>query len=171
MKGFQLRPGGVSLFVACVPPRATHQAKKIASRGLRRTPSGTLVPVYGLTDKPELAGARELLAGLFSGRGMAPAKPLVGDVSLIVEYEWPWLKEHDKGKFRAFRARGRMPCRSKPDCSNLAKTIEDVLVALGYMGNDVDVVELTVRKWFGDRPGITVRISTLEPDPFPVTRL
>jgi Holliday junction resolvase RusA-like endonuclease len=152
VKGYVYKFGGVQLFLPCVPPKATHQAKKVARRGSFRN-----APIYGITDKPELVATRQFLTGLLLGK--SPARPIEGPVSLILEFEWPWLKGHGK-RLRA--AHTRIPCRSKPDCSNAAKTIEDVLVDLRFLVDDVDVVELTVRKWFGDRPGITVRISELE---------
>jgi Holliday junction resolvase RusA-like endonuclease len=59
------------------------------------------------------------------------------------------------------RALGRVPHTSKPDCSNVLKTLEDRLVALRFIGDDANVVEVTVRKFWGDEPGIRISITPL----------
>lgn len=132
----------LSFFCPCVPPTATHQAKKIARRG----------PFVGMTDKPELVAARRFLEGVLVQH--QPAEPVRGPVSLSLQFTWPWRAGDGKQK----RALGRIPKDTKPDCSNLAKTLEDRLAALCFIEDDANVVELHVAKFFGDTPGIFVEV-------------
>jgi Holliday junction resolvase RusA-like endonuclease len=78
-------------------------------------------------------------------------------VRLDLEFTWPWRQSEPKRT----RLLGRVPHTSKPDCSNVLKTLEDRLVALRFIGDDANVVEVTVRKWWGDEPGIRITITPL----------
>lgn len=129
--------------VACIPPTTTHHKKRIVKIG----------QFSRLADKPELVAAKAMLDSLLLPH--QPAAPLTGPVSLRLEFAWPWLGKHSK----KVRASKRIPHTSRPDCSNLAKTLEDRLVALRFMEDDNAVVDLQVRKWWSDEPGITVSIT------------
>jgi Holliday junction resolvase RusA-like endonuclease len=133
----------IEFFIACVPPTATHHHKKIARVG----------GFSRLVDKPELVAAREMVDNLLLRH--QPETPMSGPLRLSLEFEWPWLSGHGK----RLRAQGRVPKTTKPDCSNLAKMIEDRLVALRFMGQDQLVAGLVVDKFWGDRPGITIHIE------------
>lgn len=134
--------------LAIVPPEATHHAKKIVRIGKGPTAFSKLA------DTPQLVEAKRTIdAALLSHRVSAPLR---GPVRLTLEFTFPWRVSEPK----RVRARGRIPRTTKPDCSNLAKTTEDRLVAMGFLEDDGQVVELIVRKYFGDTPGIQV---TLEP--------
>lgn len=129
--------------VSCIPPKTTHQAKKLVRiRGFSR-----------LADTRELVEAKATLDSLLLEH--QPTTPILGPVVLELVFEWPWRK----GEAKKVRARGRIPMVSKPDCSNIAKTIEDRLVALRFIEDDAHVVDLQTRKWWGDTPGIFVRIT------------
>ena len=128
----------------CVPPRTNHHAKRIVRIGR----------FSRLADKPELVAAKEMLDGLLLPH--QPSAPIAGPVRLTLEFTWPWLGSHS----RKVRALGRQPHTSKPDASNVTKSIEDRLVALRFLEDDAKVVELHVSKWWGDAPGIVVEISS-----------
>lgn len=133
----------VSFFVACVPPRTSHHHKRIVRVG----------GFARLADKPELAAAKATLDALLLPH--QPLMPVFGPVRLAMEFTWPWRQSETKKT----RALGRIPHVSKPDCSNVLKTLEDRLVALRFIGDDANVVDVSVRKFWGDEPGIRVTIS------------
>lgn len=135
----------LSFFCPCVPPTTTHHHKKIIRIG-RFTRIG---------DRPELQQAKAMLEELLVKH--QPHEPLRGAVRLELSFTWPWLAGHPK----RLRALSFIPRTTKPDCSNLAKTIEDRLAALRFIENDANVVDLRVSKWFGDVPGIAVKVSTV----------
>lgn len=132
----------LEFFVACVPPKASHHQKKIVRRGR----------FMSLADKPELVAARNSWLAML--QPYAPQVPIAGAVSLTIELEWPWRSSDSK----RVRLLGRIPSTVKPDCSNMAKTIEDCLELARFMENDAAVSELVVRKWIGNRPGVKVRL-------------
>lgn len=129
--------------LACIPPTANHHAKKIVRVGQWSR----------LADKPELVAAREMLDGLLLHH--QPAEPVRGPVALEVEFTWPWRK----GDSQRLRSRGRVPHTSKPDLSNAIKNLEDRLVALRFIDDDRSVVRLALTKFWGNEPGIVVRIE------------
>lgn len=128
--------------VSCVPPKTTHQRKKIVRVG----------KWIRLGDTDELVAAKGLLEELLLPH--QPASPVLGPVTLRLDFEWPWLASHS----RRTREKGRIPHTSKPDLTNVAKTLEDRLVALRFMEDDANVVNLLVSKWWGDSPGIIIAI-------------
>jgi Holliday junction resolvase RusA-like endonuclease len=85
----------------------------------------------------------------------APARPLEGPLALKIDFVWPWRASEPKYRI----ALGRVPHTSKPDCSNIVKQIEDCLTKLGFWKDDGQIADLQVTKGWGDRVGITVRIS------------
>lgn len=135
----------IAFFVACIPPRANHQRKRIVHIG----------KFSRLADKPELVAAKAMLDSVLLPH--QPLMPVFGPVRLEVEFTWPWRQTEPKKR----RVLGRVPHTSKPDCSNVLKTLEDRLVALRFIGDDSNVVEVTVRKYWGDEPGIRVRIEAV----------
>lgn len=139
----------LSFRLTCVPPTTTHQAKRIVKMG----------KFSRLADKPELIEARHTLEQLLIPH--QPSAPIAGPVALMLQFTWPWRASESK----KVRARGRIPHTSRPDASNLAKTIEDRLVALRFIEDDNAVVSLYVSKWWGDESGIHVAI-----DPFTYTQ-
>lgn len=131
------------------PPEVSHHAKRIVKIG----------QYYRLADLPTLTAAKKAIdAALRPHR--VPA-PLLGPVRLSLDFTFPWRTKDG----RKVRARGRIPRETRPDCSNLAKTTEDRLVAMGFLGDDGQVVELVVRKWFGAEPGIRVVLEPVEAAP------
>lgn len=142
----------IEFFLVCVPPTANHQNKRIVR----------MAKWHKLADAPELVAAKEMIDGLLTPH--RPLLPQLGPVTLTLEFTWPWRA----GESLKTRARRLIPRTSRPDCSNIAKTTEDRLTALRFINDDNQVVELVVRKFFGDHPGIGVLI---EPCLDPVQRI
>ncbi len=131
------------------PPEVSHHAKRIVKIG----------KFHRLADLPTLVAAKQQI-----DVALLPHKvptPLRGPVRLSLEFTFPWRTKDT----RKIRARGRIPRDTRPDCSNLAKTTEDRLVAMGFLEDDGQVVELVVRKWFGAEPGIRVVLEPVEAAP------
>lgn len=137
----------IRFFVACVPPTTSHHRKQIVKIG----------KFSRLADKPALVEAKAFLESVLLP--FQPASPMTGPIALSLEFTWPWLKGHSKRS----RALGRIPHTSRPDCSNVTKTLEDRLVALRFLEDDSRVVDLRVQKWWGDQPGISISIEAFEP--------
>jgi len=133
----------LDITLVCVPPRSSHHAKKIARVG----------GFARLVDKPELVAAREMLDTLLLPH--QPPAPVPGPVVLCLEFTWPWLASHS----RRTRTLGRIPHTSKPDASNVTKTLEDRLVALRFLEDDRAVAALHVLKWWGPAPGIRIVVG------------
>lgn len=133
----------IEFFLVCVPPSSSHHAKRIVRVGR----------FSRLADKPELLKAKEMIDGLLVP--YRPLRPLVGPLTLTLEFTWPWRASESLKT----RARRLIPREARPDCTNIAKTCEDRLAALRFMNDDAQVVELVVRKFFGDHPGIGVRLE------------
>jgi Holliday junction resolvase RusA-like endonuclease len=136
----------MEFFLSCVPPTASHHQKRIVKRG----------QFASLADKPALVSAKQMIDTLLLAH--RPPAPMTGPLALTLEYTWPWRASDSK----RVRARGRIPRETRPDCSNLAKTTEDRLVALRFLEDDGQVVELTVRKFFGNDAGIRVRLAAAD---------
>ena len=141
-----LVPDGLSCFLPCVPPKTTHQRKRIVRVG----------GFARLADAPALVGAKATLDALLLAH--QPAAPVSGPVTLNVVFTWPWLASHGR-KVREGRP---IPHTSKPDLSNVIKTLEDRLVALRFLEDDRSVSTLLVSKWWGGRPGIALTITPVE---------
>jgi Holliday junction resolvase RusA-like endonuclease len=138
----------LTFHLACVPPKTNHHAKRIVRIG----------QFSRLADKPELVAAKETLESLLLPHQIP--EPLTPPYVLSLEFTWPWLVKHKKQE----RALGRVPMTSRPDASNLAKTLEDRLTVLGFITDDNAVVALHVTKWWGSTPGITVTIAPFTAD-------
>jgi len=138
----------IRFFLSCVPPTSSHHHKKIVRFRLKGGQQ-----ITRLADRPELVEAKETLESLLLP--FQPPAPLDGPVMLRVTFTWPFLKSHPK----RFRAQGLQFHTSKPDCTNVIKTLEDRLVALRFLTDDRSVVDIHVRKFWGHRPGIKVEIT------------
>ncbi len=130
----------MDLFLPCVPPTTTHHSKKVVRVGKWTR----------LGDTDALIAAKQTIDVLLLPH--RPAAPMSGNVSLTLEFTWPWRS----GTSKKVRALGVAPKTTKPDCSNLAKTTEDRLVRLRFLDDDGLVSELIVRKFYGDYPGIRI---------------
>ncbi len=130
-----------------VPPKTTSQTKR-------------LVMVAG---KPRFFPKREHQEAendlLLLCRKHAPSEPLRGPLSLSVAFVWPW-RSGEPLKHRKF---GTIPHDRRPDLDNCVKLICDILTKLCFWTDDGQISELHVRKFWGDRPSITVCVDQCEP--------
>lgn len=132
----------IAFRIPCVPPTATHHRKGIVRVG----------KFLRLADKPELRAAKDMIDALLVP--YRPPAPMHGAIALKLVFTWPWPAGTPKYR----RALGREPRIAPPDCTNLAKTLEDRLAALLFFDNDKQVARLVVEKYNGDHPGIGVAI-------------
>jgi Holliday junction resolvase RusA-like endonuclease len=135
----------ISFVIEGEPPTATHQSKR-------------LFVVCGharIADTPELNKAKRWYAAKLAPH--VPPAPLSGPLSLTLRFVWPFRKSESRRSI----AYGDLRKDTHPDCSNLAKTIEDQMAKLGFMANDSIVAELHVSKWWGARPGVEVTLCEL----------
>jgi Holliday junction resolvase RusA-like endonuclease len=89
-----------------------------------------------------------------------------GPVKLFAWLTWPRpLAHYRAGKpERGLRADAPLAKPSRPDVDKAARAILDALAGIAYV-DDAQVVELTVRKLWGDSPGAVIAISDAgEPD-------
>jgi len=133
--------------LVCVPPKTSHHAKRIVRVGA----------FSRLADKSELVAAREMLDTLLLPH--QPPAPVPGPVTLVLEFTWPWLVSHSARTRRL----GRIPHTSKPDTSNVCKTLEDRLVALRFVEDDRAIAGHHLQKWWGSAPGIRIVLGPFVP--------
>jgi Holliday junction resolvase RusA-like endonuclease len=134
----------VEFFLSCVPPKTSHHAKRIVRIG----------KFARLADKPELVKAKATLDELLIPHQIPT--PIPGPVRLEIVFHWPFLTSHPK----RFRASPQFHT-SKPDLSNVLKSLEDRLAALRFIENDAQVATVSMSKYWSDRPGIFVRIASM----------
>ena len=129
----------------CIPPTATHHSKNVVTiRGRGR-----------LADSPGLRKAIQTLDTLLMPH--RPEAPLEGPVRLTIEFHWPFLKSTPKRD----QARPWLRKVTRPDCSNLAKTIEDRMARYRFIKDDAAVSDLIVLKRHSAKPGITVTLEEM----------
>lgn len=90
-----------------------------------------------------------------------PKEPLEGPLLLYVNAVFPIPKSKPK-KWRTEALCGRIRPTTKPDADNVAKHLKDVLTQMGFWGDDRQVVDLVVRKWYGLTGKWIVRIESAE---------
>lgn len=133
--------------VDCVPPSATAQQKGAFVRGGR----------VRFFKKRRVREGEDFLAALCSEH--APEVPFSSPVSLSVRWTFPWRKSERKS---VVRAGVPVPHATRPDLDNLEKGLLDVLTRVGFWTDDSLVGEKRTSKWRGPRPGIEVRIRTMD---------
>lgn len=139
----------ISFTIDCDPPTATHHSKQIVHTG----------GFARLADRPNLVAARRELMALVSP--YRPPSPVLGPIKLTVWFAFPHLKGTSARKRAKAGALDAPPMwkTTRPDLSNLVKTLEDVLVASGFMQDDGQVCSMVLVKVYSDKPGITVQIE------------
>lgn len=111
----------VELFVSCdLRGMSTHHDKIIARRGQR----------HCLVDSKRLVATKQLLDGHLAGKF---ASPLDGPVYLKVTYVYAFPASAPK------RGPQRQLKTTRPDLSNLTKTVEDALTRAGAFHDDAQV--------------------------------
>ncbi|MEM1040874.1 MAG: RusA family crossover junction endodeoxyribonuclease [Pseudomonadota bacterium] len=116
-------------------------------------------------------------AGRFGSRSFTPTKqknymamikaecadamntpPLEGPVSYELIAVFPRPKSHSRKRREAVGGAWK---DTKPDADNLSKIIKDAVEGIAYI-NDSQIADTRSRKLWGDEPGITVVIRSLE---------
>ena len=136
-----------TVFLPCVPPKATHQGSAMIMR--RR--DGT--PFVGKASNSAGAKAKKNLLNLLCCH--APPKPFDGATSVTVDLVFPWRKSEPKKN----KALGRIPMTTKPDLDNLAKLLLDALCEANFLTRDQLIYKLTMEKSWGDEVGITITME------------
>lgn len=137
-----------------VVPKTTHHAKRIVRCG----------GFSRLADSDALNAAKDFWRQLLIP--FRPEAPLDGPVGMWMRLVWPYRASEPKRN-----RRGLVPHTSKPDCSNVAKTVEDRLVELGFLRDDAQIVCLEVDKWWGPTGEVRIRIGEVCADPWDDGRL
>lgn len=125
-------------FMAMIPPTVTAQMHKLTVRNGQ--------PIF--YDPPEVADAKDkLIANLLKYR---PQEPYRKGVRLMVKWIFP-KGRHKNGEYRI----------TKPDTDNLQKLLKDCMTECGYWDDDALVASEITEKFWGDIPGIYIRIEEL----------
>jgi Holliday junction resolvase RusA-like endonuclease len=136
----------LSFFIPCIPPSTTSQQKgafSLKTGGVR------------FYTKAKNKAAGNLYAALLMPH--VPGKPLLGPLCVLVEFVLPWRKTEKKAVRKTFML---YPCATRPDCSNRIKQLEDVMTSLGFWEDDGQISSLSVRKMYGNSPGIGISIAS-----------
>ena len=134
----------------CVPPTATAQQK--GERII--TPKGKK-PFVGHYKKAELVKAENLFCGLL--KPFIPQTPITGPVQLECQWIFPWRKSELK---RVIRTYTQVPKTTKPDVDNSNKLLIDCLTQTGIIKDDSIIYDLHPTKWWGDKPGIYLKLTS-----------
>jgi Holliday junction resolvase RusA-like endonuclease len=98
-----------------------------------------------------------------AARPLTPPEPLAGPIRVDVDFLFPRPKCLSRNK----DPEGEIRHTSKPDRDNLDKALLDCLKTLGFFGDDAQVCEGEVRKFYVSktgRPGARVTLTTfIEP--------
>ena len=128
-------------------PRTTAQEKGESIK-YRRVGS-KMVPYIFHFRKPEVEAARTLFA--YKMKPFRPKKPSVLPIKLEV---FVYFDIKDSSKWGRYKA-------SKPDCDNYVKEIKDIMTLLGFWGDDAQVVDLHVVKYYAEKATIFIRWEEL----------
>lgn len=135
----------IHLHLRCVPPSVTAQQKRLTFA----------------TGKPRFFKPARLETEETTWWALltphVPPTPLEGPVSLFVRLAYPHRKTTAKKRLDHW-----IPKTSKPDAGNAAKAIEDMLVKLRFLGDDSQVVKLTIEKYYAPESNVGITIH-LEP--------
>lgn len=134
----------ISVFIPCnIPTVTAHQKGAFAVNG----------QVRFFKKKRVIESEQSFHALLFPHR---PSVPFEGPVCLCIGLVFPWRKSEAK---RIMRAYSLYPIQTRPDLSNLIKTIEDVMTTLRFWNDDGQISSLNISKQYGDEPGIRLNVT------------
>ena len=126
-------------FMAMIPPTVTSQEHKIVVRNGKGF----------FYDPPELKAARQKLTAHL--RRHSPDEPYRSGVKLTAKWIFP-AGSRPVGTYRTTR----------PDTDNLQKLLKDCMTRCGFWEDDALVASELVEKFWGDPPGIYIRIEELK---------
>ena len=81
-----------------------------------------------------------------------PEKPLEG----AIEFSTVWIYKS--------KTKETKPKTTKPDLDNMNKLLQDAMTKLQFWKDDSQITRLTIEKWWGEVPGIWIRIEGTEDD-------
>lgn len=150
----------IDFFIDCVPPTVTAQQKGektvLRKDWQERKAAGKSTHATRHFKKKAVQEAEEQFIRWLLPH--APNLPIVGAVRFEVRFIWPWraadLKKRQKGEIK----RPVLLKDTKPDTDNLIKLMKDVMTGCRYWYDDGQVAEEDIRKGWGDRPGIHIRV-------------
>lgn len=89
--------------------------------------------------------------------------PLTGPLSLEITFTFPRPKGHYGTGKRSGVVRSSAPAypTGRPDCTKVLRSTEDALKGITWV-DDSQIVEQTVRKVYGDKPGALVCVRRIE---------
>jgi Holliday junction resolvase RusA-like endonuclease len=134
----------ISVFIPCNIPTVTSQMKGA-------TVVGGKVRFF---KKKKVKDSENTFHALFFPH--RPQSPFEGPVCLIIHLVFPWRKSEKKKVINGYSL---YPVTTRPDLSNLIKTIEDVMTTLRFWNDDGQVSTLNISKSYGDHPGIRLNVS------------
>lgn len=106
---------------------------------------------------PKRTAQYEEAIAIVAKGAMRGNKPFASAVSMRITLHMPvpisWSK-----KDRALALDGRMPHTSKPDCSNVQKSVEDALNGIVYV-DDSQIVDVRVVKQYSSRSRMCVAVE------------
>lgn len=106
---------------------------------------------------PAKTAAYESLVRLAAANAMGSASPLAGP--LVVEIDAIHTIPASWSKKRASEALGGAARpTTKPDADNIAKAVADGGNGVAW-GDDKQIVDLRVSRWYGERPEVRVRVA------------
>lgn len=126
-----------------VPPKTTSQMKRVSFKARR----------FFKSDALESAEA-DYLSLL---RPHRPPQPLEGALEVGIVFVWPHLAGASQKRRVALE-----PKTTRPDLDNSGKALIDCLVKLQFLYDDGQVARLTLEKFHGPTPGVTVRLEPFQ---------
>lgn len=132
-------------FLAMVPPTVTHNDLVPAMRGGRPY----IRKGAGLKDAEDAISSR---LGAMAAEARDGGGPLGGALELEVTWCFPTGGGHACGD----------PHLSRPDMSNMLKTLEDCLVRAGVLADDSLICSESLAKGYMDPAGIYIRASEID---------
>lgn len=128
-------------------PRTTAQEK--GEKISYKTIYGRRVPFIAHYRKPEVEAARTLYA--YKLKPYRPKTP--SNLPIKIEV-FAYFDIKDRSKWGKYKP-------TKPDAENWFKEIADVMVQLGYMEDDNQIVDLHIVKYYAEKASIVIRWEEL----------
>lgn len=126
-------------FMPMIPPTITAQEHKVGVRNGK--------PYF--YDPSELKAARQKLTDHLAA--YVPDKKIDSGIRLTTKWIFPLTGFHKNGEYRII----------KPDTDNLQKLLKDCMTNVGFWLDDALVASEITEKFWGDCPGIYIKIERL----------
>ena len=137
----------VRTFLPVEPPNVTHNDLIIKYKRV----NGEKVAYIGKSDRLR-AYEDQLRPHVERMRASMTSAPLDGPLREVIKLCYPTEGRHRQGE----------PKITKPDASNVEKTLNDLIESKGIIANDARVCDLRILKFYSDPAGIWVSISEIE---------